>query len=33
MINGLLDFGEDGDWNGYIGGGVGLASVKYNLRE
>ena len=33
MLNGLLDFGEDGDWNGYIGGGVGLASVKYNIDD
>jgi outer membrane protein OmpA-like peptidoglycan-associated protein len=33
MINGMLDFGEDGDWNGYVGGGVGLASVKYHIDE
>ena len=31
MVNGLLDFGDDDGWNGYIGGGVGVARVKYKL--
>ena len=25
MVNALLDFGDDNGWNGYVGGGVGLA--------
>src|SRR5215217_4668338 len=29
MINGLVDFGDDDSWNGYLGAGVGIASVKY----
>lgn len=28
MLNGLLDFGNDDGWNGYIGGGAGIARVK-----
>jgi opacity protein-like surface antigen len=28
MVNGLLDFGDDGSWNGYLGGGIGIARVK-----
>src|SRR3546814_12843022 len=28
MLNGLLDFGNDDGWNGYVGGGVGVARVK-----
>ncbi|HXG99249.1 MAG TPA: outer membrane beta-barrel protein [Sphingomicrobium sp.] len=31
MVNGLFDFGEDDGWNGYVGGGLGLASVRYDL--
>lgn len=31
MLNGLVDFGGDGGVGGYVGGGVGLAGVKYNL--
>jgi OOP family OmpA-OmpF porin len=27
MANGLLDFGEDDGWSGYIGGGLGTAKV------
>ena len=27
----LLDFGHDDGWNGYVGGGVGLANVRYKL--
>ena len=30
MANVLLDFGDD-DWNGYVGGGVGLANVRYDI--
>ena len=33
MVNGLLDFGDDDGWSGYVGGGVGLASVKYNFEN
>ena len=29
MINGLLDFGDDDGWNGYVGGGLGLARIKH----
>ena len=29
MLNGLLDFGDDESWSGYVGGGLGLARVKY----
>uniref|UniRef100_UPI00286CB85A outer membrane protein n=1 Tax=Sphingomonas sp. TaxID=28214 RepID=UPI00286CB85A len=29
MVNALLDFGDDSAWNGYVGGGVGYARVKY----
>ena len=32
MVNGLFDFGDDDGWSGYVGGGVGLASIKYNLE-
>ena len=31
MVNVLLDFGDDDGWSGYVGVGVGLASVKYNI--
>src|SRR6478735_6552765 len=31
MVNGLLDFGDDDGWNGYVGGGIGLASVKHHF--
>ena len=31
MVNGLLDFGDDDGWSGYVGAGVGVASVKYSL--
>ncbi len=33
MVNGLLDFGDDDGWNGYVGGGVGVARVKYTLDQ
>ncbi|HET9353969.1 MAG TPA: outer membrane beta-barrel protein, partial [Sphingomicrobium sp.] len=33
MVNGLLDFGDDDGWNGYIGGGVGVARVKYTIGQ
>jgi len=32
MINGLVDFGGDDGWSGYLGAGVGIASVKYNTE-
>ena len=31
MVNGMLDFGDDDGWNGYVGGGGGFAKVKYHL--
>ena len=31
MANLLLDFGDDNGWSGYVGGGAGLASVRYSL--
>jgi opacity protein-like surface antigen len=31
MINGLLDFGDDAGWSGYVGGGIGLANVSYDI--
>ena len=31
MANALLDFGNDDEWNGYFGGGVGIANVRYKL--
>jgi OOP family OmpA-OmpF porin len=30
MMNGLLDFGSDDGISGFVGGGVGVARVKYN---
>src|SRR4051812_27905342 len=30
MVNGLLDFGDDDGISGFVGGGVGIARVKYN---
>ncbi len=32
MANALLDFGGDDGWAGYVGGGVGLANVRYKLN-
>src|SRR5687767_2442427 len=29
MLNVLVDFGDDDSWSGYLGGGLGYASVKY----
>jgi OmpA-OmpF porin, OOP family len=31
MVNVLLDFGDDEGWAGYVGGGAGLARVKYKV--
>ena len=31
MANVLLDFGDDDGWSGYVGGGVGAASVRYKI--
>src|SRR5687768_15595555 len=33
MVNGMLDFGDDDGWGGFIGGGVGLARVKYSFED
>ncbi len=30
MLNGLLDFGDDDGLNGFVGGGVGVARVKFS---
>jgi OmpA-OmpF porin, OOP family len=30
MVNGMLDFGEDDGVSGFLGGGVGMARVKFN---
>ena len=30
MANGLLDFGDDNGWSGYVGGGVGRARVRFS---
>ena len=30
MVNLLLDFGDDDGWSGYVGPGVGFASIKYD---
>ncbi len=32
MANALLDFDGDNGWAGYVGGGVGLANVRYKLN-
>ena len=31
MGNLMLDFGDDSGWNGYVGGGLGIARVKYDV--
>ena len=31
MANALIDFGDDDGWNGFIGGGIGWASVDYDV--
>ena len=31
MFNFLLDFGDDDGWSGYVGPGIGLARVNYDL--
>ena len=33
MINGLLDFGPDDGFQGFVGGGIGVANVKYSLTS
>src|SRR5205085_6165291 len=33
MLNGMLDFGDDDGISGFIGGGVGVARVKYNNQR
>ena len=32
MANVLLDFGPEDGWNGYVGGGVGAANVRYKIN-
>ncbi len=32
MANAMLDFGDDNGWSGFVGGGLGLANVRYRLR-
>ncbi len=32
MANALLDFGDDDGWAGFVGGGVGIANVRYRLN-
>ncbi len=31
MVNLLLDFGDDSGWSGFVGPGIGLASVRYEI--
>ena len=33
MVNGMLDFGDDDGWSGYVGGGGGLASIKHDIDD
>ena len=33
MINGMLDFGDDDGVSGFVGGGVGMARVKFNNQR
>ncbi len=33
MGNLLLDFGPEDGWNGYVGGGAGLANVRYKINS
>jgi outer membrane protein OmpA-like peptidoglycan-associated protein len=33
MINGMLDFGDDDGISGFVGGGVGMARVKFNNQR
>jgi opacity protein-like surface antigen len=33
MINGLLDFGDEDSWSGYVGAGIGLADVRVSMGE
>jgi outer membrane protein OmpA-like peptidoglycan-associated protein/opacity protein-like surface antigen len=33
MINGMLDFGDDEGISGFVGGGVGMARVKFNNQR
>ena len=31
MINGLLDFGDEDNWSGYVGPGIGIAHAKFDI--
>ncbi len=33
MVNLLLDFGDDSGWSGFVGPGIGLASVRYKIDD
>jgi hypothetical protein len=33
MVNGMLDFGDDEGISGFVGGGVGMARVKFNNQR
>ena len=33
MINGMLDFGDDDGISGFVGGGIGMARVKFNNQR
>jgi OOP family OmpA-OmpF porin len=33
MLNGMLDFGDDDGISGFVGGGVGMAKVKFNNQR
>src|SRR5262245_12225135 len=33
MVNGMLDFGDDDGWSGFVGIGGGLAKVKLNVED
>ena len=33
MINGLLDFGDENGWSGYVGAGIGMASAHLSMNE
>ena len=33
MLNGLIDFGDNEGWNGYAGGGIGVARTKADIYQ
>ena len=32
MVNGMVDFGDEDGWSGFIGGGIGYGNVKYDVE-